>query len=143
MATEDARREGRCLCGGVGLRVPAAAPEVSACHCRMCRRWAGGPALVLHAGNDVDIDRGVELVRRFASSDWAERAFCTRCGSHLFYRALGDGAHYVSAGLFDTLPGATLGLEIFIDAKPDWYGSLGAREQLTEAEFLARVGATG
>lgn len=141
MATESGRRHGHCLCEGVALSVPDAAADVSACHCGMCRRWGGGPALVLHGGPDLCIERGAELVTRFQSSAWAERAFCARCGSHLFYRSLGDGAHYVASGLFGTLPDARLALEIFIDAKPGWYDFANPTERLTEAGFLARVGA--
>ncbi len=137
------RREGHCLCDGVVLSVPADARDVSACHCSMCRRWGGGPALVLHAGPDLAITRGAELVTRYASSEWAERAFCSGCGSHLFYRSTGDGDHYAASGLFGTLPEARFGLEIFIDAKPAWYDFANPTERLTEAEFLARIGAAG
>lgn len=142
MATEQ-RAQGQCLCGSVVISIPAGDAGISVCHCRMCRRWGGGPAMVVHAGPGLRIEQGGALVSRFASSEWAERAFCAQCGSHLFYRSLADDAHYVAAGLFETLPGATLTMEIFVDAKPDWYAFVEAGERLTEAEFLARMGAAG
>ncbi|MCD9028450.1 GFA family protein [Luteimonas sp. BDR2-5] len=140
---ESGRLEGHCLCDGVALSVPAGADDVSACHCGMCRRWGGGPALVLHGGTDLRIERGADLVARYPSSEWAERVFCSRCGSHLFYRSLGDGGHYVASGLFDALPDARFNLEIFVDAKPGWYDFANQTERLTEAEFLARIGVAG
>jgi len=135
------RLHGHCLCGGVALSVAGDAHVVHACHCGACRRWHGGPAMVLQAGADLRIETGGALVRRFASSDWAERAFCSACGSSLFFRSTGDGQHYVAAGLFDTIPGARFEAEIFIDAKPDWYALQGPDEHLTGEAFFARIGA--
>lgn len=139
-ATGTDRLHGHCLCGGVALSVSADARDVHACHCGACRRWHGGPALVLHAG-DFRIETGDALVRRFVSSEWAERAFCSACGSALFFHSTGDGQHFVAAGLFDAIPDAQLQSEIFVDAKPAWYDFAGERERLTGAEFMARVGA--
>ncbi|MDR7193168.1 GFA family protein [Luteimonas terrae] len=135
------RLHGHCLCGGVTLSVPATAHDVHACHCGACRRWHGGPAMVLPAGGDLRIETGDALVRRFASSDWAERAFCGACGSSLFFRTTGDGQYYVAAGLFDAIPGARFESEIFIDAKPEWYALDGPDEHLTGEAFFARIGA--
>lgn len=135
------RLHGRCLCGGVSLSVPASAHDVHVCHCSACRRWHGGPAMVVHAGDDLRIEAGGDQVRGFASSDWAERAFCSVCGSGVYFRLTGAGQSFVPAGLFETLLGARLHSEIFTDAQPDWYAFAGTRERLTEAEFLARVGA--
>ena len=50
-------------------------------------------------GTDVQIT-GSEVVGVFASSRWAERAFCTQCGTHLFYRFTASQIHEVSVGLF-------------------------------------------
>ena len=135
------RLHGHCLCGGVTLSVSGAVHDVHACHCGACRRWHGGPAMVLQAGNDVRIETGDALVRRFASSDWAERAFCSACGSSLFFLTTGDGQYFVAAGLFDAIPGVRFEAEIYIDAKPHWYALAGSDEQLTGEAFLARIGA--
>ncbi|VXB63818.1 Aldehyde-activating protein [Luteimonas sp. 9C] len=141
IADSDERLRGRCLCGGITLSVPAGAHAIHACHCGACRRWHGGPALVLQAVDDLRIETGDTLVRRFASSQWAERAFCGACGSSLFFHSTGDGQHYLSAGLFDAIAGARFESEIFIEAKPDWYALEGAAEHLTGEAFLARIGA--
>ena len=134
------RLHGHCLCGGVTLSVAAGTHDVHACHCSACRRFHGGPAMVLLAGTDVRIESGEALVRRFASSEWAERAFCATCGSSLFFRTTGDGGHFVAAGLFDAIPGARFESEIFVDAKPEWYTLADPEEHLTGEEFFARIG---
>lgn len=142
VAVERADRlHGHCLCGGVALSVAVDARNVHACHCGACRRWTGGPAMVLLAGGDFRIEAGGALVRLFASSDWLERAFCATCGSNLFFRSTGDGQYYVAAGLFDAIPGAHFEAEIFVDAKPDWYALDGPDEHLTGEAFFARIGA--
>ena len=55
------------------------------CRCSMCRKWGGGPFFALDGQQAVTIS-GEEHVRRYGSSEWAERAFCSECGTHLFYR---------------------------------------------------------
>lgn len=135
------RLHGHCLCGGITLSLPGDMHAVHACHCGACRRSCSGPAMVLPAGEDLRIECGDALVRRFASSAWLERAFCSVCGSSLFLRSTGDGQHYVAAGLFDSIPGVRFECEIFIDAKPDWYALDGPDEHLTGEAFFARIGA--
>jgi hypothetical protein len=39
--------QGKCLCGSVALEVEYASSEIAACHCSMCRNWAGGPMLAI------------------------------------------------------------------------------------------------
>lgn len=134
-------RSGRCLCGAVGITAREASPRVSVCHCKMCQRWTGGPAFsVAVAAAKLAID-GAEHVRCFAASDIAERAWCDRCGSALWYRRrdLGAGADYeMMLGLFDDMSGLAIGEEIFIDRKPAAYALSGAHERLSEAEAMAK-----
>lgn len=76
-------------------------------------------------------------VRVYESSEWAERAFCSNCGSSIWYRITaegpGHGQHQFAAGLFD-VNDMRLGLEVFIDRKPDAYAFAGDRRQMTAQE---------
>jgi len=90
---------GKCLCGAVSLHVRHDKPSMSACHCSICRRWNGGPYMTLECHEAPRIE-GMEHVRTFASSEWAERGFCAQCGTHLFYRLAKGEFYAVSAGLF-------------------------------------------
>jgi Glutathione-dependent formaldehyde-activating enzyme len=76
--------DGKCLCGAITLHTPDKT-HIDACHCGMCRRWGGGPALGLACGADVTIE-GSDKLKVYQSSEWAERAFCGECGTHMFYR---------------------------------------------------------
>ena len=75
---------GRCLCGTVNFEAENVDTHVHGCHCSMCRNWSGGPVLAANAGSVVF--GGSEHIGRYDSSEWAERGFCSRCGSNLFYR---------------------------------------------------------
>lgn len=128
---------GRCLCGAVRFRAARVAAEVHACHCGMCRRWSGGPELAVEAGTEV-VFEGAENIAVFRSSDWAERAFCRICGSHLFFRTIETGGYSISPGLFDDESAFVLTEEIFIDHKPAFYGFAQATEKLIEAEVIEK-----
>ena len=88
-AAGEASRAGGCLCGAVRYRVGMPALWVAHCHCSMCRR-AQGAAFVTWVGTAADrfvLESGAEVLRRFRSSPPAERSFCSRCGSPLFFQS--------------------------------------------------------
>lgn len=128
--------QGHCLCGAVTVTAPDHT-HLDACHCGMCRRWGGGPALMIACGKDVTIE-GEESLSLYRSSDWAERGFCSICGSHLFYRLIANGDHFVPAGLFQPDIGLQLEGQIFIDKKPPYYSFANSTNDLTEAEVFAQ-----
>jgi hypothetical protein len=43
--------------------------------------------------------QGLQYVRTYASSEWAERGFCSQCGTHLFYRVIKGEFYAVPVGL--------------------------------------------
>ncbi|MEM7614401.1 MAG: GFA family protein, partial [Pseudomonadota bacterium] len=120
--------------------------HVDACHCNMCRRWSGG----VHFGVDLAPDEleleGTENIATYTSSEWAERAFCKICGSHLYYRFTMEGpacgTYSLSAGSLDDMNGLPLKKEIYVDAKPDGFAFTGEHPRMTEAEFLTSIGVT-
>lgn len=131
---------GQCLCGAVKFTTEGAADEHEACHCRMCRRWGGGPFFASHAGK-VTFE-GEAALSRYASSEWAERGFCSKCGTHLFYHLLPTDQYIMSVGAFDDADAFKLGGEIFIDNKPAGYAFAGDHPRLTEKETLEKFSAS-
>ena len=127
---------GGCLCGAVGVSAAACDNHVGVCHCGMCRKWGGGPLFAVDCGTDVEFT-GDENISIYPSSDWAERGFCARCGSHLFYRLKESGQYIMAASLFDDLEGAVLDHQVFIDSKPDWYALANETKNMTGAEVFA------
>lgn len=107
---------GHCLCGSVKVTVQGKhVPSPGACHCRMCRRWSGGIFMCFEAAADAVAVEG-EVVR-FGSSGFAERAFCPRCGSHLWMRNTdeADANYELMPGLFDAAKDWPLRSEIYVD----------------------------
>lgn len=136
-------RSGGCLCGAVRYVAAAVPHHMHACHCSKCRRSSGSVSLsvvVSHA--DMHIE-GAAHVASYASSDWAARSFCARCGSGLWYRLTVPEAetadYYLSVGTLDDANGLELTREIYIDCKPDGYAFAGAHTRLTGAEFEATL----
>lgn len=128
---------GQCLCGAVSYRAIDPDTEVHSCHCTMCQRWTGGPAFAVSVAGVTF--SGEEHIGRYASSDWAERGFCTRCGTNLFYRLVEQDHYVMWMGTLDDLAGFKLAGEIFIDEKPGLYELAGNHPRLTGAEFMASL----
>ncbi|WP_425258501.1 GFA family protein [Rubrivivax sp. RP6-9] len=130
----------QCLCSSVRLSSPDTR-EIGVCHCGVCRRWGGGPLLAVHCGADVHIE-GSEHITDYASSQWAARGFCSKCGTHLYYKLLSSGEYFVPAGLFDTTE-FELTSQIYVDNKPDYYSFSNETPMLTEQQFLERFAPPG
>ena len=137
--TGSQERHGQCLCGAVRITAKNPADKVGACHCSMCRRWGGGPFMEINCGTDVSVD-GMENVSVFDSSEWAERGFCSKCGTHLFYRLKGTGEHMVPVGVFENTEGLEFDHQVFVDEKPAFYRFANKTHDMTGAEIFAKYG---
>ena len=87
--------------------------------------------------SDVQID-GVDKLKVYKSSEWAERAFCGECGTHIFYRLLATNEYFVPAGLFQDQVEFEFKEQIFIDMKPNYYEFANSTLNMTEAEVFAK-----
>ena len=135
MAVEIELR-GSCLCGAVRVSLKTTSQGVGACHCSMCRKWAGGPALSLESVSDVEFE-GADNISAFSSSEWAERGFCRQCGTHLFYRLKQGGEYSIPVGLLDDAGNLVFDQQIFIDEKPSFYSFANETKTMTAAEVFA------
>lgn len=129
---------GRCLCGAVTFTAKAVDTHVHSCHCNKCRKWSGASALAANVG-DIAFS-GEDSIERYDSSSWAERGFCKRCGTHLFYRLKEADQYVVWMGAFDDPAPFQLVGEIFVDEKPPGYEFAGDHPRMTGAEFMASIG---
>ena len=80
--------------------------------------------------------QGEASIVRYDSSDWAQRGFCRRCGTHLFYCLRSEDRYILWMGTFDDVSGFTLSGEIYIDEKPTGYDFAGDHPRLTGQAFL-------
>lgn len=134
------KKKGGCLCGSVSFEITPNEEEVHICHCGLCRKWHGGPGFAVQCKSDWVIN-GEENMTWYKSSEWAERGFCSKCGSHLLFRTNDGSYHGVSAGVLDNQDGFKIGMHIFVDKKPPYFDFTDDSPRLTEKEFLEMVGA--
>lgn len=97
--------------------------------------------MAVHCGSNVEFS-GTENLAVYASSQWAERAFCKHCGTHLYYRLLATGEYFVPAGTFES-GDFELASQIYIDKKPDYYSFANQTLLLTEQQVVDRYADSG
>ncbi len=126
--------KGKCLCGAVSLSTASMNRHLGACHCNMCRKWGGGALLAVECDSEVNFE-GEENISVYASSEWAERGFCNKCGSHLFYRLKNNNHYYIPVGIFDNDEGLVFDLQVFIEEKPEYYAFANETKYMTGEEL--------
>ena len=120
--TSEPRATGQCLCGAVMYEVRGPMRDVSICHCVECRRWSGGPGAFAsaHDGDLVVSGDALRWVDSPDSSRHARRAFCTECGSSLFWKAAGAERTGIAAGTLDPPTGLRIAAHIYTRQAADW-----------------------
>ena len=130
-----------CLCGEVKVNVASQNNSVGACHCGICRKWAGGPFMAIDCGTDVSFENS-DNISVYSSAEWVERGFCKNCGSHLFYRLKQAQQYFIPAGLFDNADNFIFDHQVFVDNKPHYYDFANHTRDMTEAEVFAEFGSS-
>ncbi|GGI85745.1 GFA family protein [Shewanella gelidii] len=133
------KKSGSCICGSVRITAINPSIKVGACHCGTCRKWGGGPFMEIDCGTDI-LFEGEEYITIFNSSIWAERGFCKKCGSHLFYRLKETQQHMLAVGLFDDQEELVFDNQVFIDRKPSFYSFSNKTKNLTEKQVFEMYG---
>jgi hypothetical protein len=128
---------GTCLCGAVRISAKTRSNSIGACHCAICRKWGGGPLFTVECEGEVDFE-GAEHISVFSSSEWAERGFCQKCGTHLFYRLKQEEHYAIPVGIFDGSGEWRLAEQIFIEQKPSFYSFTEKTKNLTGEEVFAQ-----
>ncbi|AZI35965.1 hypothetical protein NT2_04_03920 [Caenibius tardaugens NBRC 16725] len=89
MTTSGAKagaRTGGCHCGAVRYEVTGHAAHHAICHCDDCRASSGAPMVAWYAVGEDQFRLTAGEPTVFEGATGAERAFCPRCGTGLFYR---------------------------------------------------------
>ena len=99
--------QGRCLCGAVRFSVRGELRDVIDCHCARCRRFTGHHMAATSALREaISVDDADGLLRWFFPVPEAGYAFCSGCGSSLFWQSQGDPTRWsVCAGTLDVPTG--------------------------------------
>ncbi len=108
------------MCGAVMFTATDVPNEFSSCHCKTCQRWVGNAFKGVNVPTECITFSGSENNRAFASSTFAERANCTKCGSAIWWKLTAGpyvGKTSISLGLLDDTDGMVLTSELFVDFK--------------------------
>jgi len=133
------------MCGAVTFTATDVPSKAGICHCEMCRRWTGSALIGVSVPTGSLTWQG-EALAVIQSSDWAERGFCSKCGSGLFFRVTMKSEWFgnteLPVGVFDDPNGFEITNEIYIDHKPDSYAFAGmdGRRLLTRQECVEQFG---
>jgi hypothetical protein len=133
--------KGSCLCGAVKISTTSINHHIAACHCSMCRKWGGAALLGVECNEGVSFE-GEENIGVYQSSEWAERGFCNKCGSHLFYKLKENNHYYIPVGIFDDDEDLIFDLQVFIEEKPEYYSFANKTKNMTGEELFAMFAET-
>lgn len=87
--SDDLIYRGRCLCGALRFAFGEPHGGSAHCHCSMCR-GAHGAAFVtwiVTYEKSFAITAGEDRLTWYDSSEEAQRGFCSRCGTTMFFRS--------------------------------------------------------
>lgn len=112
--------KGSCLCGAVTFQVTGPVPGPSVCHCGQCRKQSGHVWSSSYAPDEA-VEISGDGLRWYQSSADAERGFCAKCGSFLFWRKAGEGHTSFAMGAIDGPSGLSLAKHIFTADQGDYY----------------------
>lgn len=123
--TEGECFEGGCHCGAIRFRAAGPLRQILICHCSDCLKLTGtswGASAVQAENFTLLAESGL---RWYRSSEWAERGFCTSCGSQMFYRRDDLPLVSIAPGAFDCSDMLTVSGQIYARSHPSW-GPIGA-----------------
>src|SRR5690606_4915709 len=112
---------GGCLCGAVRYEVSGPLADVNYCHCGQCQKSTGHYYASTQTTTRQFRLTATDGLKWYRSSDWAERGFCSHCGSPLFWRRVDSYEYSFLAGSLDGHPPLKGREHIFVDYKKSYY----------------------
>ena len=119
----DKHINGGCFCAAVRFSAQLPSKWCAHCHCSMCRKThgAGYVTWVGFEQEQISMTHGGELVTWFDSSPGAQRGFCSKCGSSIFFRSeRWAGELHVALGCIDDQLDRDPQANVFFDQHVDW-----------------------
>jgi hypothetical protein len=112
---------GGSACGAVRYALRAAPYDTGWCHCRLCQRSTGAPAVVFTTIGVVDFSITQGAPETWRSTCFGQRGFCAACGSLLTIRVdLQPDTIDIAAATLDRPEALAPGFHIFCDDAVRW-----------------------
>jgi hypothetical protein len=119
--TDTTEHQGGCLCEKIRYKIAGPLRPVVACHCRQCQKSSGFHVAATNTEQKNLIMLKDDTIKWFVSSAIAKRAFCSECGSNLFWKQNGSDTISIFAGTLDQPTNLTLVEHIYVADKGDFY----------------------
>jgi hypothetical protein len=115
-------REGGCLCGEVRYRIETEPTDVAYCHCRMCQKTSGAPAMAWGTVPSSAFQWIKGRPGAYRSSDRAGRLFCPECGSQLVFKVVAEPEKIdITITSLDDPAGITPDYHIWTSSRMPWF----------------------
>ena len=115
-------QSGSCLCGAVSYEIAGPMRGSWACHCSQCRKTSGHYYSATQVDDaDLRVHDPEGALTWFRSSDTAERGFCNRCGSSLFWKPDDRARTSIGSGTLGLPTGLVTEKHICVEDKGDYY----------------------
>jgi len=120
--SEKEHFEGGCLCGAIRYRATARPLRGVICHCSMCRKHSGAPALAFVHFPVAAFAWLKAEPKWYRSSQYARRGFCPACGSTVAMReeVLGDRVQ-VCVGSLDKPDKVQINDHVWTQERISWF----------------------
>ena len=128
---------GGCQCGAVRYRLTNGHSRGVLCHCRMCQKVGGSPfmAFVSAPKDEFDITHGRLTI--FASSEIADRGFCSSCGTPLTYQGKSSAHISVTIGSLDDPAAASPNSQLGVESRLGWLSRALESPEMTADSWVA------
>lgn len=114
---------GKCLCGGVEIKVHGAITDIIHCHCSLCRKNSG-TAFATNGfvqSTEFEVVRGKSILNSFSFKPGRSRHFCSECGSPVYSSNTQDPSRYrIRLGILDSDIKERPISHNFITSKANW-----------------------
>ena len=115
--------KGRCLCRGLRFAFGEPVGGSAHCHCSMCREAHGAATVtwIVTFEANFRITAGEDLLHWYSSSEEAQRGFCSRCGTTMFFKStLCPGEVHVTRANLETKAPKEPGFHCFWEERVSW-----------------------
>jgi hypothetical protein len=130
--------EGGCLCGQVRFQATAQPIDAGYCHCRMCQRNSGAPAVAWVIFPAASFRWIAGTPATYKSSARARRSFCANCGSYMVFTTEECPAEVsVNTASLDDPNSCPPRMHIFTESRIPWFSTY---DELPRYEGYGPVG---
>lgn len=114
--------EGGCLCGHIRYRATSKPIRGVLCHCQMCRKHSGAPALAFVHFPLQSFTWETDEPTRYRSSEFAERGFCPRCGSTItMHEEVLKDRVQICVGSLDQATDIVIDDQVWVQERLSWF----------------------